>query len=249
MKASEPFIFALIITFCINDGSSAISVSKNNDVHLNEIVFSDGTSISTGQIAVYGSKNNPAKNCKEACDNNLPSSLFYLKTVSGSSVLAYCDCFTDEGGWLLASKFAQKDSFAGSISELDYRYSLMNGQWIQGINVTAPLNYDFTATATHGMVESVNWGDFLEKGKEYQLRQRVSYENGDYAFDVGFTFVYPGFLLQDHAPSPEEGIWTLSNRQGAMAIRFLCVRVRPAPAPTAWTCVRGDLEPPGLSTP
>eukprot|EP00033_Pygsuia_biforma_P002725 GCRY01003009.1.p1 GENE.GCRY01003009.1~~GCRY01003009.1.p1 ORF type:complete len:336 (+),score=17.61 GCRY01003009.1:70-1077(+) len=196
-----------------------VSVSKDGStsilkLNVNELLFSDGTSLTSGrEQCVIGSSSCPARNCKAIKDSfpYAPSGLYYIEMLNGTVFRGYCDMVTDGGGWLLLTKFDANSIRMSAYSETDYEAIFASAQWIQGINVETPASPLPVAQFTTLEVTSVNWSQFLVMNHDYELRTRGELPTLSKALDLSYTFTYPGFILQDDAPSEEERYWPLSE--------------------------------------
>eukprot|EP00033_Pygsuia_biforma_P002396 GCRY01002654.1.p1 GENE.GCRY01002654.1~~GCRY01002654.1.p1 ORF type:complete len:352 (+),score=35.34 GCRY01002654.1:122-1177(+) len=183
-------------------------------IQTTELEFPDG-SLKSARPSAVGSKLLPAHSCLEVLNHNLhvPSGLYWLVDEDGGAPFqAFCDMETDGGGWTLLMKIGQDGVLARSFSETFYNSTALYGQWIKGVNISVPLHPNL-AVKNDVAMESVDWSIFLKKGRDYQLRQVITNTGLSKTLDVAFDLPnFPGFFLQEEAPSPAEGVWPLLNR-------------------------------------
>eukprot|EP00033_Pygsuia_biforma_P001263 GCRY01001429.1.p1 GENE.GCRY01001429.1~~GCRY01001429.1.p1 ORF type:complete len:385 (+),score=42.32 GCRY01001429.1:123-1277(+) len=166
-------------------------------------------------VPPYGTSTVPSLSCLHLKNlvQSSSSGRYFIKDGSSDGYFeVYCDMETDGGGWALLSKFDQNEGTTSGISSEYYETYLENGGWIRGLLPDTPLSPSNEAGADDMFFASHDWAKFLQKGRKYQIRQRALNEAQNMEFDFCFTFTYPGFLLQDDAPTPPERAWVLSNR-------------------------------------
>eukprot|EP00033_Pygsuia_biforma_P003982 GCRY01004361.1.p1 GENE.GCRY01004361.1~~GCRY01004361.1.p1 ORF type:complete len:317 (-),score=19.76 GCRY01004361.1:445-1395(-) len=157
----------------------------------------------------YGRELNPAQSCRELNALGVPSGLYYVKAKeSDESIPVFCDHETDGGGWTLLFKIEQNEASTLNVSEDDYQEHFYSASWIRG-SMKPPLSPKLEANSGSVFFGSQNWGNFLSKDSNYELRQQIVHVNDDLHIDVAFNFTHPGFLRQDDVAVDTERAWLL----------------------------------------
>ena len=140
------------------------------------------------------------------------------------SLQLYCDFSTGGGAysWTMMTGLEQPGgSWMTAYPAASYTsyFNTAATMWILGGNSDGRPNSPDPAVTSAFRLWSLDWSSVLVPGRSYMLRQRFfrgSRPGGvmtrTLVFDVGYSFIYTGYLLQDQSSDLSLRAWTLTGR-------------------------------------
>ncbi len=139
---------------------------------------------------------------------------------SDTGCKVFCD-FTTGGGalsWTLLTSFEQPGNRkVGDLSQTDYNnwFNNINTMWIRGGGEARPLSPNALVDNLFH-IRSIDWASVLVPGRGYMLRQNFFRQTAagvrSLVLDVAYSFIYPGFTLQDQSTTLSLRAYPLAGR-------------------------------------